>query len=184
MAVIGIDASLKATAICGDDDIAVVACGKPAKSLAGRLARYHDSLTRIVDAVDLLSVSPPKATVCFLENYFIARATQTAIHIIEHGMALRLALSTHGVTVVEVAPTVLKKFVAGNGNANKATMISTLSRKYDVTFASDDEADAYGLWRLGRCVVGIDKATNADQRTAVDDVRLLLKMEQQEREAT
>lgn len=179
MAVIGIDGSLKATAICGDTDMAVVPCGSPARSLAGRLERYRGGVSRIVDAVDLLSGDKPMATVCFLENYFIARATQTAIHIIEHGMALRLALSTHGVTVVEVAPTVLKKFVTGNGNANKATMISTLSRKYDVAFSSDDEADAYGLWRLGRCVMELDAATNADQRKAVADIQESLKLERE-----
>jgi crossover junction endodeoxyribonuclease RuvC len=57
--------------------------------------------------------------------------------------------------VVEVAPTTLKKYATGKGNADKAEVISALSRRYGRTFKSDDAADAYALMQIGLCLSGV-----------------------------
>lgn len=66
--------------------------------------------------------------------------------------------------VVEVAPTTLKKFATGKGNADKAEVVSALSRRYGRTFKSDDAADAFALMQIGLCLTGdFDPETRAQQ---------------------
>lgn len=54
--------------------------------------------------------------------------------------------------IVEVAPTKLKSWATGNGNAMKPAMVQA-ARDAGGDPANDDEADAYLLWALGRLTV-------------------------------
>lgn len=55
-----------------------------------------------------------------------------------------------GIPIVECAPTKLKKFITGKGNADKTAVTSAITRMWPaVTIGSDDEADALGLASIG-----------------------------------
>ncbi|BDD81450.1 hypothetical protein TPB0596_12130 [Tsukamurella pulmonis] len=57
-----------------------------------------------------------------------------------------MAAYQQGLPVVECAPTKLKKFITGKGNADKTAVTSAITRMWPaVTIGSDDEADALGL---------------------------------------
>lgn len=89
----------------------------------------------------------------------------------ELGGVVRLALGAtfpvYQVTVV--APTALKKFVTGSGNAGKDVVILHTYKKWDVEFTSNDEADAYGLARIAH---GIDRGVElAYQEQVIQGLR-------------
>lgn len=71
-------------------------------------------------------------------------------------------------TVYEVQPTCLKKFVTGKGSSQKEEMRLGAYKYWGVEFKTNDEVDAYGLYRFGLCVAGLAQASNAAQREAVD----------------
>lgn len=61
-----------------------------------------------------------------------------------------MAARQQGIPVVECAPSKLKKFITGKGNADKTAVTSAITRMWpDVTIGSDDEADALGLASIG-----------------------------------
>lgn len=79
--------------------------------------------------------------------------------------------SPHYVPIYEVAPSTLKKFVIGKGTGGKDLIRLNAFKRWKVEFETDDEVDAYGLWRLGLCLVGRDMTTCKAQEEAVDTVR-------------
>jgi len=51
--------------------------------------------------------------------------------------------------LVMVAPGTLKKYVIGKGNAPKNLMLLGAYKKWGISFANDNECDAYSLARIG-----------------------------------
>ncbi len=66
-----------------------------------------------------------------------------------------------------VAPTTLKKFVTGKGNAQKDVMLLEIFKRWGVTFFDDNEADAYALARTAQAVFDKDTKTTAFQKEVV-----------------
>ncbi len=74
------------------------------------------------------------------------------------------------VLVAEVAPSCLKKFAAGHGNASKPSVQSAIVKRWDIDVASDHEADAAACWWLGQVAVGALQPKNKKQTEAVSTV--------------
>lgn len=72
--------------------------------------------------------------------------------LMEQGSVIRNKLWEQGLQFIELSPKTLKKFIAGTGNATKEDMISSIARKWGFTAKDDNEADAYGLARLGQAL--------------------------------
>ena len=66
-----------------------------------------------------------------------------------------------------VAPTQLKKFVVGKGNADKALMIREVFRRWQFEAEDDNAADAYGLLRIGMCLEGLAEIETLAQRQVI-----------------
>ncbi len=67
---------------------------------------------------------------------------------------LNSAIAQHLTPLLLVAPTTLKKFVTGRGNADKPAMVAAIVRQWGGELpaeANTDELEAYALARLGRC---------------------------------
>lgn len=79
-----------------------------------------------------------------IEGYAYAKG-QGAHQIGELGGALRLIMHMNDLHYVEVAPTKLKKFVTGKGNAKKEIVMVELYKRFGVEVPTTDEADATGL---------------------------------------
>jgi crossover junction endodeoxyribonuclease RuvC len=52
-----------------------------------------------------------------------------------------------------VAPTALKKFITGKGNAKKELMLMKIFKRYGLEFENNNLADAYALARYGENLI-------------------------------
>lgn len=106
-----------------------------------RLLFIEDILTKT-----LLAVKP---ALFVLEGYaFNPRAGQS-FSLGELGGIVKRTAYKAGVPYISVSPGTLKKYVTGSGAAKKNVMLLGAFKKFGVSFASDDECDAYCLARVG-----------------------------------
>jgi Holliday junction resolvasome RuvABC endonuclease subunit len=167
-----IDASLTGLAICVATPTTVLQLvelgSKPAKGLRGRFDRYR-GLVRQVQQV--LRPYGTRLDVIGIEGYaFASKTSGTTLG--EFGGVLRLELLHFG-PVLEVAPTTLKLFGAGKGNAKKLEMVSAVTKRYGREFDTDNKADAFAGAQLMLCAIGaVEPATDA-QRKACETVQSL-----------
>ena len=82
-----------------------------------------------------------------IEGYAFARTNQ-AHQVGELGGVVRCALWDAGIEFVEVAPSSVKKYATGKGNANKNAMLVAAGRRLGYEGDSNDEADAAWLCAL------------------------------------
>lgn len=72
------------------------------------------------------------------------------------GVADTLGLKHYKTSVIEIAPTRLKKYVTGKGNSPKKVMLLNVYKKWDEEFTDDNLGDAYALARAARDVTRKD----------------------------
>lgn len=179
MIAIGIDPSVTHTGVVVLDDVdgpllseAIVS--KPARTWEGQAFR----LEHIVDTVrDMVAEwTTDKALMVFMEDYAIGGGfASTIIPQVELGGALRLMLAKRtrsGLCLVHfVAPTTLKKFATGKGNANKVEVATSLMKRFGEDFKGDDDIwDAYGLARMALASQGYVEGLTKDQIAVVAKV--------------
>lgn len=85
-----------------------------------------------------------------IEDYAMG-AKGRVFNIGELGGVIRLAVYRAGIPMIEVPPTVLKKFVTGKGNANKTAMVKKVSQLWFDT-DNDNVADAVALSKVAAAV--------------------------------
>lgn len=108
-----------------------------------RFRRWH----RYLSALDaLLDKHKPRYAV--IEGYGFAR-TANILPLVELGSLIRNQLTLRGISWIEVAPSSLKKFTTGKGNATKDQMVLTVNELWDIGTRDDNIADAYALAKLG-----------------------------------
>jgi len=133
----------------------------PAQDSRGRVLRYRG----IIQPIVAIARRQPDLDLIIIEGYAFGAQSAGANDRAEFGGMLRDALIDLA-PVWEVSPTTLKMWVTGKGTASKAEMVSSLSRRWDRGFTSDDEADAFGLAVLGLQMLGFDAPNGtAAQRT-------------------
>lgn len=109
---------------------------------APRLASIRDTVRSVI--------REHRPTQAALEGYAYG-ATGKVFQLGEVGGILQLLLLDEGVPFVIVAPAQLKKYVANNHQADKATMIRKTAEKWGVAFGDEDDVcDAYGLAQILR----------------------------------
>lgn len=170
MIVCGIDPSLSQTAVViGSGPQSYVVHTFKSKPLGGSAAdrvRRYDIL--VSDIMQVIHASKPDRI--FIENYaFGAKMAREVLG--EFGGILRWHLVDVDPQLCEVSPLGLKKFVTGKGAGQKEQMMLGVFRNWGFEPRGNDEADAYGLWRLGRCVCGLEEPSNQSQREAVQKVK-------------
>jgi len=168
--IIGIDPSLTATAACfleadGKHDAVVYREPATGLDLQDRMIRYEALVSRIVEGVR--NAMPAQV---FIEGYSYGSKGKGTLTRAEYGGILRRDLM-HVCVVTEVPPASLKLFVTGKGNANKTAVITALVKRYGVEFGTDDEYDAYGLAKMGECILKRVVPANEAQRRAVNKLQ-------------
>lgn len=90
-----------------------------------------------------------------LEGYgYAGPSPHTLVTLVEIGTAIRMVLDqTTDLKVVEVAPTALKKFVTGSGQAKKDSMMLEIYKRWGFETKNNNVADAYGLARVGHGIL-------------------------------
>lgn len=139
------------------------------KTIQGRMNRYLS----IVDPIkELARKWYPQYL--FIEEYAHNAKGRSHTTMAEFGGVLRREIIGYFDVGVEVPPTVIKKFMAGKGTANKAQMVSAVVSRYGVAVSSDNAADAIALATLGLVVAGYEEPQTKYQAEAAETVRKLL----------
>lgn len=88
----------------------------------------------------------------FVEGYAYGAKYQRE-SLAELGGVVRRYLHLAGLNFWVIPPTSLKYFVTGTGKATKNYMKKCTKDKWAQSFKSDDVCDAYGMSRLGMCIM-------------------------------
>lgn len=170
--VMGIDPSLTgfAMVIMGDDcyerkEISTTS-SKWGKTVRGRIARYRHLLGSCLEFAEKYDVSQ-----FFVEGYSFASRGQAVITLAEFGGVLRDRLLWRNNLVLEIAPTMLKKFATGKGNANKILVLQEIAKRYGIFFDSDNLGDAYIAAKIGRILIGKEAVSNLLQSSVIDKLQ-------------
>jgi crossover junction endodeoxyribonuclease RuvC len=76
-----------------------------------------------------------------------------------------------GIRYVEVTPTVLKKFVSGNGNANKDIILKEVYRRWGMDLNDHNLADAFVLTKIGEAVLNPKSIFSKEQKRLAATIR-------------
>lgn len=91
-----------------------------------------------------------KPTLIMIEAFFVGQNAKTVIKLAKLGVLVRKAVLDCGFSVIDVAPTQLKKFVTGKGSGPKDNILKEVFKRFGVDVTSNDLADAAGLAYLAR----------------------------------
>jgi Holliday junction resolvasome RuvABC endonuclease subunit len=150
--VVGIDQSLAAfglVAFSPEDETAFAWLYEPANFGVRRLMSIRFFVHSTIQQITLRCGEPEHVT---MESYAYSRQMGHALG--ECGAATKMALINALGIAREVAyPSIVsiqqvKKFTTNNGNATKSQMLLAVYKKWGVTFADDNLADAYALARV------------------------------------
>jgi len=152
---VGIDHSLSGTGIAILGDKGGLICLETVKSepsgtsIRMRVWRFRGLADNVSELVQRYIGNGVTIGVCCFEGYSFGSNKSHHSAIIESGYEVRSRLvSLVAGSIFEVAPTTLKKFACGKGNADKSAVVSSMTKKHGVEFGNDNEADAYALARV------------------------------------
>ena len=121
------------------------------------MARLGFILSEIQKVLDIGGENQnPTESLVVIEDFSFASKGSSLFQIAGLGYLVRYNLYTAGIQFVLVPPTVLKKFVAGKGGVEKSVMIKEVFKHWGFDTNDDNVADAYGLARIGRSLLGWD----------------------------
>jgi Holliday junction resolvasome RuvABC endonuclease subunit len=134
-----------------------------------RLGAMAAHLESIFEAVE--DILPPRGPrICSIEGPSYA-STGQVVQLGEWGGQIRLTAWRRDWTLIVVPPSTLKKFVTGNGNAEKGLVMVEVFDRWKYKATDNDNADAYGLCRVGL----VYAATVLQKREATKETKQLLK---------
>lgn len=172
---IGIDPSLSGFAVVAFDINHATYHGwrlKPEHKGVRRLQEIRDFLRSVLFA---MQAEDREITGVAIEGYAVG--TKSHAHAMgEAGGVARLVLADwfDGAEVGfphVVAPSTLKKYATGKGNADKALILVSLFKRWDVDFADNNIGDAYAIARMAYDVQRGD-AENEKMREAVAKMKV------------
>lgn len=150
--VAGVDLSLSSTGVCVASPLLNIApTVYRIQSKGGKDDSLHLRVGRGVDIVDRIMQVIPAGSDVFVEGPSFGQLRQGG----EHQRAglwwsLVTLLDLQGHTVVSVAPSVLKKYATGKGNAGKDEVLAAAIRRYPtINITGNDAADATILCAIG-----------------------------------
>lgn len=167
--ILAIDPSLTNTAMFyghdGAHDGATFGSKNIGDGVAARIERYDEFISRMMEWI-----GDRKPTAIYIEAYSYGSNDARAKFSAEYGGILRWHLAELTVRIFEVAPMTLKKFCTGKGAGGKDLVAAHLAKRWGVMFKTNDEFDAFGLFRLGLVAEGLAEPDNQAQREAADRV--------------
>lgn len=177
--VVGLDLSLTSTGVAvfsarngagwpvdTVDHQTIRSSGKRADTLIDRHHRLTNLIGEIVAlsaTADLVVVEGPSIMSKGGSNWDRAGLWWGVVNVLHDG----------GIPVAVAAPTVVKKFAAGKGNADKAAVavgIERLLRLWHLDCANDNEFDAVALALMGCQRLGFDVESRAHQAACLESV--------------
>ncbi len=157
--VVGIDAGLTSTGVAVLNDKPHTEAIQSKKTGPQRLIEVRDRVLGLVEGADLVAI----------EGYAFARPNQ-AHQIGELGGVLRAMLFEHGFSILEVAPSAVKKFATGKGNATKEKVAVGVYKRWGQEFRTNDEADAFVLAKIGQAYLCGTDGLTAFQKEVIENL--------------
>src|SRR3990167_3659041 len=127
------------------------------------------SAALVAGVVEFIESHGPSVAI-FIEGYSFGSNMPGKNGTVEFGGLLRWHLVDLAPRVYEVAPTTLKKFVTGKGNAKKEQILAHVQKRWGEMFETNDAGDAFGLYKLGCVVERLTEADTDAQREAAAKV--------------
>ena len=127
-----------------------------------RLERIRDEVEK-----EIMSSGWEPKIVCVEGLAFMARNTTALVQLAALNYLIRGMLYSLAIDFVIVAPTTLKKFVTGKGNADKNIVLMEIYKRYDQTFTDDNLGDAYGLAQIALSIHDGEFATTQEQKAVL-----------------
>lgn len=169
---VGLDVSLSSTGmiILSPSGKMVVQKIIPSDPTDGTVAKRMKRIESIVRSVLDELKSFPASVIC-IEGYSHGHNQPGLAERIELGGLLRYTICRECDRVYEVAPSTLKKFSTGAGNAKGKTVVAVaLFKRYGVELSGDDEYDAYALARMAYQISGYEMPSTKQQEETIATV--------------
>ena len=116
-----------------------------------------------------LSVYQPK--IVLLEGYSYASRGSAVTGQAELGGVVRYHLFMQGIFYYDVAPTQLKKYATGVGNACKERVVLSVYKKWGKEFYNNNLADSYVLAQMGLATVN-DEGLTVPQKAVLEKIQV------------
>lgn len=127
-------------------------------------------LNSIIDGINAILLKHKPVDMVLIEGLaFMARNTTALVQLAGLNYMIRNFLLNNkdllGLKegMVIVAPTTLKKFITGKGNANKEIMMLEVYKQYGVSLYDNNINDAFSLAKVGECMIDKGKLTRPQQ---------------------
>jgi len=149
---IGLDMSLSGTGFCKLTGPLITL-----ETIKTKPREYASDLDRLMYITDkVLTMIPPETKLICIEDFYVPASRQqfgAAINLVGLGTLMRIKLYESGLPFAVVAPSQLKKFVVGKGNANKNLVLREVFKRWSVDAKDDNQADACTLAKLSLAII-------------------------------
>lgn len=144
--------------------------GKDPVSELERLINIKNKIYKLIEE--------KKPSIVLIEGLaFMARNTTALVQLAALNYMVREMLYNYNIKFIIVAPTTLKKFATGKGNAKKDLMLLEAYKRYNIEFNDDNLCDAFMLAKLGESLVSNEEKYLSYQKEVIKLIK-----EQYERE--
>ena len=157
MKIVGIDASLTSTGIVVLNEGYVY---------TDTIQRKSTGVERLIEIRELVRLAVSGADLVAIEGYAFARPNQ-AHQIGELGGVLRVMFHEEKIKYIEAAPSAVKKFATGKGNAKKEDVVLSVYKRWGKEFKTNDETEAFVLAKIGEAWLKGTKGLTVFQRDVV-----------------
>lgn len=153
---VGLDMSLSSTGFCKKigNDIAVETIKTKPKNFSNELVRYRHIVQEVINRIS------PKTALIVIEDYYTPaniKQVGPALKLVALGTLMRNALDVNGWPFIVVTASQAKKFVTGNGRADKSLVVRDVFRKWSVEVKDDNQADACTMAHLAEACWRFEK---------------------------
>lgn len=167
----GIDLSLLRPGICTGSSIGDFRCSS-VKMPDGK--KFQHPTLRYKAISNLVMTFVKRESIVIMEDYAYGASGKT-FAIAENGGILKYRMiCEYGIpheNIHLVSTHHLKMFATGKGNSTKDIILKEVFRRYGFDTSSNDEADAYILWRIGLALHGKDPDVTKYQKDILKKIR-------------
>ena len=114
--------------------------------------QFSCDIARVEHIADIILEKISKYEIKFIavEDFFTGQQPGTVIQLAILGTIVRYKLLENGYSYLAVAPTQVKKYATGKGNAPKDNMLKAVFKNWNVDTNSNNIADACAIAHLGQ----------------------------------
>ena len=129
-----------------------------------------NGLERMSHVLQFVKAKVDREALVLIEDFSFGSKGQALSEIHGLGYLIRYWLWQQGIRYLAVAPSALKKWCCGKGNAQKDIMIREVYSRWDLKIDDNNICDAVALNYLGQALIGQWEPTTDFQRAVVRDV--------------